>query len=73
MLYCPFMSYQKQYNGATYCFEEDCAIWDNKNKKCVLVSMTDSISKLSLNIESQNSSDEKSESLKRLMAESKIY
>lgn len=37
--YCPIMSYQTVDNNELYCMREECALWDEELKQCVIKTM----------------------------------
>lgn len=37
-IFCPIISYQKQYQTGTDCMEEICAFWDEEREQCCIKS-----------------------------------
>lgn len=38
-MFCPIISYQKQYQTGTECMEEACALWDKERGQCSIKTM----------------------------------
>ena len=39
MLYCPIISYQKEYRSKTECMGEECMFWDAEHNTCLMKSL----------------------------------
>jgi hypothetical protein len=37
--FCPFMSYQTQYDYEAHCFEKECGLWDKEKEQCCFKTM----------------------------------
>lgn len=35
-MYCPIQGYRKQYQNAVSCLENECALWDEIRKQCMI-------------------------------------